>query len=894
MKDMEDMTLREVLFSFEGRIGRRTFWLLGVLPICVFLLIGAAVGLFSWAVTRTDAFVLPIVLQFCCFALLPALAVQIKRCHDRNHSGFFMFLILAPVVYWILVDLYQLVFGLGSAHPGLFALLEAVSHAGPIWYLVELFFFFLLPGPAAYWILLGLHALACRLGPIDPRWLLGLSIISYAGPVWYLVEVGLLWGTAGENRYGRRAGNTETITAVLGVYLVGIITFCAISVCQNIEKAQVLGKELKADVTEQKIYTLSEGSESILARLNQPIKARLYYAKTAALKGPDQIRYFNNYYEFVKALLEEYVAVSKGMVELEIIDPMPFSDEEEQAIRYGLRRFPITEEENFFFGLVVQTQFGVEKVIPFFSPDRQNFVEYDISYLIDTAVTRQKKKLGIMSSLPVMGDDVTGYMAEMMRRQGQQPKPAWTIVEQLRRKYEVSKVETDIKDVNDMNDLDVLLVIHPKELPEPALFAIDQFVLQGKEAIVCVDPHCFADTPDRMAMQMGRPPTQNSDLNVLLRNWGVEMPENTFAGDRKLAISAPIRANSRPERIIGYLELTPECFNSDNVITTQLNQVRILFSGVLREVAPPAPKAKEQGADQNEPNEPKLEQIPVELERTPLIMTTNRGNTFSISSPYELMMLDASRLMGKFLDGEKPVNMGYKITGRFRSAFPDGIDIEEEQADTSAAEPNDANEPKKVKVHKSGLAQAAQKCAVVVFADVDFISDQLAYQSAFFGKIVVGDNSAVMLNTIEDLCGSSDLVSIRSRGNLRRPFVVVDEIERQAEAESAAEVAKIEAEIAGFNTELQQILASAKEGQEEVVGSSIMQKKRELELKIHQAEREKRRVNLTRRQRIDKLGTTLRNANMWTVPVVILVIAVVLGVRRSVRKRHYISHASDA
>jgi ABC-type uncharacterized transport system involved in gliding motility auxiliary subunit len=223
----------------------------------------------------------------------------------------------------------------------------------------------------------------------------------------------------------------RTIRAIIGAFFVLLITFCAISICQNI------GKALKFDVTEQKLYTLSDGTRAILAKLHQPIKAKLYYAKTAALKGPDQIKYFNNYYEVVRALLEEYAVAAEGMIDLQVIDPRPFSEDELQALRYGLTRFPITEEENFFFGLVVQTQFGVEKVIKFFSPDRQNFVEYDISYLIDTAITRQKKRIGIMSSLPVMGDDVSPYMARMMRMQGQELKPPWTFVQQLRRQYEV-------------------------------------------------------------------------------------------------------------------------------------------------------------------------------------------------------------------------------------------------------------------------------------------------------------------------------------------------------------------------------------------------------------------------------------------------------------------------
>jgi ABC-2 type transport system permease protein len=655
----------------------------------------------------------------------------------------------------------------------------------------------------------------------------------------------------------------RTIRAIIGAGFVFVIIFSAISISQNI------GKSWKVDITEQKLYTLSNGTKAILAKLNQPIKAKLYYAKTAALKGPDQIKYFNNYYEFVKALLEEYVAVSKGKFELEVIDPRPFSEDEVEALRYGLKRFPITQEENFFFGLVLQTQFGVEKAIPFFSPDRENFIEYDISYLIDTAINRQKRKIGVLSSIGVMGDDVSGYMAEMMMRQGQQPKGPWTIIEQLRKQYEVESVPTD---VNDINDVDILMVVHPKDLPEKTLFAIDQFVLKGGRMIVFVDPHCFSDQPDQRMRQMGMQVSGSSELNRLLKTWGIEMPVNTFAGDRALAEEANL-GSARPEKIIGYLRLEPEgnCFNKDNVITAQLNQVMFLFSGVLKVIA--------------DPNEAS------EITRTPLIMTTNRGNSFSISNAYELMM-PPSNLMKKFIEGNKPVVMSYLITGKLKSSFPDGIEIEVE--DKSSGDLKDPNEVKKIKKQIKGLQEAQQDCAVVVFADVDFISDQIAYRNAFFGKMVVGDNSALVLNAIDDLSGSGDLVSIRSRGNFKRPFVVVDEIERQADEDTQEEVNKINAQIAGFQSELQSILASAKQGQEGVIGNSILEKQRELVLKQREAEQQLNEVKLIRRERIEHLGNLLRGFNMLMAPAVILVIAIVLGVRRSVRKRHYISHASDS
>ena len=680
----------------------------------------------------------------------------------------------------------------------------------------------------------------------------------------------------------------RTIRAAIGTVLVLIIAFSGISISQN------LGKRVRVDVTDQGLYTLSKGTKSILSKLNQPIKAKLFYAKTAAMKGPDQIRFFNNYYEFVRTLLEEYVAASNGLVELEVIDPRPFSNDEEQAMRYGLKRFPITEEENFVFGLVVQTQFGVEKTIPFFSPDRQNFVEYDISYLIDTSITKQKKKIGVMSSLAVMGQDTSDYMARMMQMQGQQPEPPWTIVEQLRKEYEVTTVGTD---VNEINDVDILLVIHPKDLPEKTQFAIDQYVLKGGRAILCVDPHCITDRPQRNPMQM-TVQDQSSNLERLLRTWGLEMPKNTFAGDRSLALEAAVNRDQRPEKIIGYLSLVPGCFNKDSVVTTNLNQVRVLFAGVLKEIDLAQKSEQAKGTDPNKPPEEKPVAETPSIQRTPLIMTTAAGNAWTVANAYELMFPDPAKLMGRFVEGTEPVKMGYLVTGRFKSSFPEGIEVEVQANDAEKdkeSKDGDPNKPKMVKKHVTGLTEATSDCAVIVFSDVDFISDQMAYATAFFGKMVAGDNSALLVNAVEDLGGSGDLISIRSRGNYKRPFTVVDKVEQEAERESADEITLINAQIEGFNQKLQELVSSAKgEEQQAVVGDTIVQQKRALELKIHTAQRQLRAVQAKRRERIEQLGSTLEMINVASVPGVVMVIALVLGIWRGVRRRHYISHASDA
>jgi ABC-type uncharacterized transport system involved in gliding motility auxiliary subunit len=652
----------------------------------------------------------------------------------------------------------------------------------------------------------------------------------------------------------------NTLRTLLGVILILIITFAGISVCQNI------GKRIKLDVTEKKLYSLTDGSKAILKKLGQPITAKLYFAKTASLKAPDQIRFFSNYYEYVKALLEEYANQSNGMVKLEVIDPRPYSKDEEDAVRYGLQRFNITEEEGFFFGLVVQTEFGAEKSIPFFSPERQRFVEYDISYLIDTAITRQKKVIGVMSSVDVMGDDVSDYMRQMMQYQGQQVKEPWTVVAHLRQQYEVKTVGTD---VNDINDVDLLFVIHPKNLPEKTQFAIDQYVLKGGRAIVCVDPYAYvADRPQQPnPMQMQAPPSQNSNLPTLLKAWGLDMPDNTFAGDEALAIRT--NAGGRPEDMIAFLGLTKErdSFNKDSAITSELSLIRMPFAGKLTVLDPNS-----------------------KLTYTPLLKTTDKGNTWTVSNPYELAMLSPERIRMKFMPGTKPVNMAYMVSGRFNTAFPDGI-----TAETSKPDPNDPNETITETQTVTGLKQATAECAVVVIADVDFISDPLAYQKTFFGSMSpVGDNSALVLNAIEGLFGSNELISIRSRGNYTHPFILVDEIEAEAKQESKDEVDALEAVVNQYNQDLQKLVSQAQDGQETVIGSDILTQRRKLEAKIAEAKRKLNDVKLKRRERIEALGNRLRQWNMLAAPAVILCMAVIIGIRRSVRKRQYITQTNKA
>ncbi|HRT23297.1 MAG TPA: GldG family protein [Anaerohalosphaeraceae bacterium] len=658
------------------------------------------------------------------------------------------------------------------------------------------------------------------------------------------------------------------------VRLICAVVFILIIAVSAIQIVQQLCGNLRADITQERLYTLSDGTRRILQNLQQPVTLRLYYTKTATLRAPDQIRFFNAYYDYVKALLEEYVRQSKGKVKLEIIDPRPYSQEELAAIRYGLKRFSITEEESFFFGLVLQTELGVIKTIPFFSPDREKLIEYDITSLIDKAVNPPKTRVGILSSLPVMGDELSGYMAAMMRMQGQQPRRPWGIVRQLRELYaEVRSIPTDTEEIR---DVDLLLVIHPKDLPAKTKYAIDQYILRGGRAFIALDPFSVVDRPDPAMMQYGIEHKASSSLPELLAAWGLEMPADTFAGDRVLAGVGSTSPNRRPEKILPYLKLTSSynCFNKEVPMTSSLNEMTFWFSGVLREKSD-------------------VQNLPADVERTPLLMTTSQGNAWSISSPYELRAPDYAAILSRFRDGSSPVVLAYRVSGTLRSAFPDGPPKEEKSSSDSEKKAEEEEKEEDDSAASAHLSQAVQPTAVVVVADVDFLSDVLAYQETLFGLAAAGDNAAFVLNALEELSGSTDLIRLRSRGGYKRPFTRVDQIEKAAEEKTAEEEARILAEIKGFETQLNEKLRALQSTEQELITKTILEEKKDIELKLHEAEMRLRDVKMKKVAEKEALKNRIRNFCTLPGPLFVLAAAVALSIYRSVKRRRSIHHMRE-
>ena len=622
--------------------------------------------------------------------------------------------------------------------------------------------------------------------------------------------------------------------------LVAVVLFLTVNILSN-----TLFKSARIDLTDGDIYTLSQGSKNIITALDEPITLRFYLSEKLAttLAG------VSNYTIRVRELLEQYQRESNGKINLELLDPEPFSEEEDRAVGYGLQGVAVdTVNTTFYFGLVGTNATDEEETITFFQPNREAFLEYDITQLIYRLANPKKRVVGIMSTLAIQGAGAAGFM------QKDAAKP-WMIVEQIRELFDVRTLETNIDTIP--ADVDVLMLVHPKGLSDDTLYAIDQYVLKGGHAIVFVDPYSEAEQPETdpknpfAAMQAPR----YSEIDNLLGAWGLEMVKGKVIGDLKTA--KKVRANKGGRvAVIDYpiwMTLTADNM-SDDIITANLEEIGVASMGHL---------VAKQGTD---------------YKITPLLKSGK--SAMQIATSKLGMMSDPSALAQDFKAEGTEFMMAVRVAGKFNSAFPDGKPKSEE----------DDKEAKEATKDDTGkhLNQATDTVNLIVIADTDMLEDQFWVQvQNFLGQRVAiphAANASFVVNALDNLSGSSDLISVRNRGNSARPFTKVAEIKLAAEEKFRAKEKELQARLTQTEQKIRD-LQNQKQGGG-MLSLSLEQQStingfRAEQIKIR---KELRQVQHELQKDIERLEGKMKFINIGMMPLLIgffgVFISVYLGRRR--------------
>jgi len=625
----------------------------------------------------------------------------------------------------------------------------------------------------------------------------------------------------------------NAMKTALAVTFILIISFSSIFITDK------LVRFLRVDLTQDNLYSLSAGTRAVIRSLNSPVKITLYYSRIATLKGPEFLRKYNTYYLYICDLLREYERLSDGMIDLKFIDPRPDTDEEMEAIQYGILRYPV-DEESFYLGLVVTTEFGQEKSIPFLSPSKQEILEYEISSALYAVSTRVKKKIGIISSLDVMGIVISKHMRAMMEMQGRHLPKKWHFVEQLENLYEVIPIDKDSKQIESS---DILLVIHPKNLSTNVLYAIDQYIMKGGNVLFFIDPYCSVD--------MSNTSDCSSEINDFSKAWGFEIPKDVFVVDKAMALTIQLAESDREVPFVSYLGVRDENINRNDVTTAKLDEVRLLFPGALRLV-------------RNE-----------KIRAVPLLKTTSRGAVVGSAVISETLEngLNPNILLREYKEGQEQIVLAYKITGTFESAFPEGF--------------MEIDEDGEIVKHHVHLTQAEAKSTLVVLADVDMLNDFVAFEEGNFGVNPSVDNVNFVLNIIENLSGAEVLINSRSRGKLSRSFTLLNAVETEIEKETSVQVQQREREIAKYERKLSELADIIGGEKNAIKKDEVSSEKKAIEKKLLEAKKRLLGIETEKRKKVESAITKIKIYNIVTAPAIILLLAVVMAYYRKRKRKRY-------
>ena len=630
----------------------------------------------------------------------------------------------------------------------------------------------------------------------------------------------------------------------IGALAAALVLFFAV----NIVAGRAL-TNVRTDLTEGKLYTLSKGSKHIAAGLQEPIRLTLYLTeKTATAAAP-----IKAYSQRVKELLAEYARTSGGKVKLNIIDPEPFSEQEDQAVAAGIAGLATGRgEDRLYFGLVATNAVDRTEVIPFFDPSKEEFLEYDVAKMISQLSDKPRKTIGLMSWLPLQGMEQN----PMMQGRG---APPWQIYKRLQDNFDVKPVATNAKEI--ASDLKTLVIVHPKNMAEPTQYAIDQFVLRGGRVLLFVDPHCESDVPPGMNQFQAMQVPKNSDLPKLMGAWGVEMETGKIAADINAALPVPVGQGNRQETApyVAFLDLTKErtAISAADPVTGQLERMILGAAGVLR---------TKDG---------------VGTDVQPLLMTTAKGSM--IESSLISFVPDPKKLLAEYKPGDKPLWLAVRISGKAKSAFPDGPP----KMDPSVE--GDKNAPPATPLPH--VAESAESIGVIVVADCDMLSDQFWIQAQHIGNMVIGynevsDNGAFTAGAVDNLSGSTELMGLRARGKFARPFTKIHELEVEAQQRYHAKEEELKKKLT--ETE-QKINAMQKERPNAKDAKLVLTPEQHqaidgFKAQMAQTRKELREVKFNLDKDTRSLQTWLMALNIGLMPAIIAVFAVGLAGYRASRR----------
>ena len=621
------------------------------------------------------------------------------------------------------------------------------------------------------------------------------------------------------------------------IVLLAIISFFSFNVLNK-----NFFKNLRFDLTESNIYTLSDGTKSILQSINEPLNFKLFYTKQIGDINP----VYQNYYDRVKEILGQYVLLSNNKIKLKIFNPKPFSNEEDKAVEYGLQGVEIMAGVYGYFGLIATNSTDDEEKIIFFQPDRTPFLEYDLSKIVTNLANPNRRIVGLYTDLPMFGT-----FNPLAKTQDAAAAPPWAVYNQMKEFFEVKRIHEKTSSLPE--GLELLMLVHPKKIPERLLYMIDQFVLKGGKLLVFIDPNSETESfsPNTNQVKEG---DNNSDLKELLDKWGVELVENKVVGDLLSARRVQIGASDQPSvtDYIAWLDIKKDHMDDTHQATSKVQRLTFATSGFLKN---------------NEKNN--------NISFRRLVWSTTQSMQIDVADVK--FTPNPTNLLRNFVPSNEELTLAAEIKGNFSSNFPGG------PPDTNIKNDFDKNKH---------INESIKPTTLVILADTDMLYDEYWLKYEQSGEVLpIANNADFTVNLLEYLNGTEDLIGLRGKGVSSLPFVKVEKIQKEAEQKFRSKEQELLEKLNNYQGKLENI----QKGSVEDGGKTLLTEKETLEIDKFREEMifvrsELRKVQNALRKDIEKLDSTLKFFNIFFVPILLIIISLVLGFigRRKRYQKHIV------
>ena len=610
---------------------------------------------------------------------------------------------------------------------------------------------------------------------------------------------------------------------------VGVAAMFLILLAVNVLTAAV---KQRVDLTQEKAFTLADGTRKILRQLDTPVKVR-FYCTQSETASPETV-YLKNFARRVEDLLAEFKQAAGGKLILEKLDPQPDSDAEDSARLDNVEGQMLQSGERFYLGLSV-SQLDAKASLPFLAPNRERLLEYDIARAIAQVGRTEKPVLGIMSALPVFGMPSNPMMMQM----GQRGSEPWALVNELKADFEVKRVDLTTEKIDD--DIKVLLVIHPKDIGDPAQYAIDQFLMRGGKLVAFLDATSLVDSRPQGNMPFDMP-GGGSNLEKLLSAWGLKFDTSKVVADLNFKMQL-LGQRNQPVEAPAFLAVNTQGINQDDVVTSDIDQVWLPLAGALTGT-------------------------PVEgLTQTVLLHSTKESQLVDGF----MANLSGDGVLKEFKSSGTAYPLAVRLTGKFKTAFPEGP--------PGAAAGENAS---KTNAATASLKESPADTTVVLVGDADMLYDRFAIReiASPFGTIRMPANANLNFaqNLLEQLAGDSNLIGVRSRSTVSRPFTLVKQMQATAQERYQAEIKKLEDSLAESQRRLNELQRNKDTGQRFILSPEQQAEIEKFRKEEVRTKAQLKQVRKDFRRDIDKLETRVKWFNIAAMPLLVSLSGIVIAV----------------